>query len=578
MMLCLCLLLAACQPAASSNVAVLQATETPSLAPTSVATATLGPTATSQPEAAMIQVEWMDLQPPANLAQDPSWACVGGVEVVDGGLRLEAGGDYLTVVHERGPVIEFEDDFGVAATLHVLEGEWGAFTLVGALPQGAWWKGIKRLDLSLGGGQLGLVVWDGSKDSPAFSTSFAAAGTSNEAQIQFRKQGDQLLIWVNGSQVGRLDDKWDMFPDNRVYLGANIPPGGKTIIEEIGVETQKDKESMVRVVTPGGALIYAPTTPSLRELADARGLKIGAAVASGPLRCETAYAEALAHEFNMLTTENAMKFGPIHPQPDRYAFQDADDIVAFAEQHDMQVRGHALIWHQQVPQWIEQGDWTRETLLTVMGDHISTVVGRYKGRVQVWDVVNEAIADQSASLRSTLWHKAIGPEYLDLAFQFAHQADPDALLFYNDYSAEGMSRKSDAVYELVKGMLERGVPVHGVGLQMHIISHKPPDWADVQENIGRLNALGLEVHITELDVRILGEPTEVKLAQQAQVYRDVLDTCLMAEKCTAFVTWGFTDRYSWVPGFFEGFEAALPFDETYQPKPAYHALQSALGR
>jgi endo-1,4-beta-xylanase len=409
-----------------------------------------------------------------------------------------------------------------------------------------------------------------------FSTSFAAAGASGEAQIHLRKRGDRLLVLVNDLQVGWLQDEWNMFPDSRAYLGANIPPGGKMRIHEIEVETQAGKDAMVQVVAPGEGLVYTPTTPSLRELADARGIKIGAAVAPGPLRCESAYAQALAHEFNILTTENAMKFGPIHPQPDRYAFQDADDIVAFAEQHDMQVRGHALIWHQQVPQWIEQGDWTRETLLVVMEEHISTVVGRYKGRVHAWDVINEAISDQAASLRSTLWHKAIGPEYLDLAFQLAHQADPDALLFYNDYGAEEMNRKSDAVYELVKGMLARGVPVHGVGLQMHITSNRPPDWQAVGENIARLNALGLEVHITELDVRILGEPTEKTLAQQAQVYGEVLETCLAADACTAFVTWGFTDRYSWVPGFFDGFEAALPFDDTYQPKPAYDALKDVL--
>jgi endo-1,4-beta-xylanase len=475
-------------------------------------------------------------------------------------------------------VIQFEDDFGIAATLEVLEGEWAAFVLFGALPQGAWWKGIRRLDVNLNEGQIGLTVWDGSKDSSAFSTSFAAMGASGRTRIQFRKQGDQLIVLVDGLQVGRLDDRWDMFPEGRVYLGANVPPNAKLAIEDIEVETQQGQESTVRITVPGGALVFTPTTPSLRELADARGIKIGAAVAPGPLRCEVAYGEALAHEFNILTTENAMKFGPIHPQPDRYAFQDGDDLVAFARAHDMQVRGHALIWHQQLPQWVEQGDWTRDALLAVMEQHISTVVGRYKGRVQVWDVVNEAIADQAGSLRPTVWEKTIGPEYLDLAFQWAHQADPDALLFYNDYNAEGMNRKSDAVYELVKAMLERGVPVHGVGLQMHITTNRPPDWQDVQGNVARLNALGLEVHITELDVRIRGEPTEAKLAQQAQVYRDVLETCLAAEKCTAFVTWGFTDRYSWVPGFFSGWGAALPFDETYQPKPAHDALKDVLGQ
>ncbi|MBN1934757.1 MAG: endo-1,4-beta-xylanase [Anaerolineae bacterium] len=321
---------------------------------------------------------------------------------------------------------------------------------------------------------------------------------------------------------------------------------------------------------------YHPSSPSLRELADRHGLSIGAAVSPGPLRGDRSYAQALAHEFNSLTVENALKFGPVHPQPDVYAFADADLSVDFAEKNGMQVRGHVLIWHQQLAGWVEKGDWTREELIEVMREHIFTVVGRYKGRIQVWDVVNEAISDSGAAIRSTVWHKAIGDDYLDLAFQFAHEADPEAKLFYNDFNAEQMNRKADAVYELVKGMLERGVPIHGVGLQMHITAARPPDWASVAGNIARLNALGLEVHITELDVRVTDPPGEAKFERQAEVYRDAMQTCLDAEACTAFITWGFTDRYSWVPSSFKGSGSALLFDESYQPKPAYNALRKAL--
>jgi endo-1,4-beta-xylanase len=404
----------------------------------------------------------------------------------------------------------------------------------------------------------------------------AARDTSGRATIHVRKEGEQLVFLVNDHEAGRLDDMWQMFPDGRAYLGANIPPGGKMAIENIWVEAERGQEPMVRIIDPDSAIAYTPSHPALCELGDKHGLYVGAAVAPGPLGCEAAYASALSHEFNMLTTENAMKFGPIHPQPNRYAFQDADEIVTFAAQHDMRVRGHTLIWHNQLPAWVPDRDWTRDELLNVMQEHIATVVGRYKGRVQVWDVVNEAIADRTGSLRSTVWEKHIGPEYLDLAFQWAHEADPEALLFYNDYGAEGMNRKSEKVYELVQGMLDRDVPIHGVGLQMHIKATQPPNWGRVRENMQRINALGLEVHITELDVRIPGEITKSKLAAQAEVYRDALETCLSAPRCTAFVIWGFTDRHSWVPGFFEGWGAALPFDEIYQPKPAYDALAETL--
>ncbi len=328
---------------------------------------------------------------------------------------------------------------------------------------------------------------------------------------------------------------------------------------------------------PSDVSVDAPTGP-LRDLADRCGFKIGAAVSLAPLRDEPLYGEVLAREFNFVTTENALKFEPVHPRPDQYAFQEADAIVEFAQAHDMRVRGHTLIWHNQLPLWLQDGQWTRDELLRVMREHVATVVGRYRGRICVWDVVNEAVADGGRTLRPTVWQEVIGADYLDLAFRWAHEADPDALLFYNDYNAEGMDRKSDMVYELLKGMLARGVPVHGVGLQMHITLNMPPRWSAVQENIARLNALGLEVHITELDVRIHGKPTGARLLEQAQIYRDLLSVCLDAEKCTAVTMWGFTDRHSWVPDFFVGSGAALPFDEAYRPKPAYGALVEGLAQ
>ena len=192
----------------------------------------------------------------------------------------------------------------------------------------------------------------------------------------------------------------------------------------------------------------------------------------------------------MLTPENAMKFGLVHPEPDRYDFADADYIVGFAEAHGMQVRGHNLVWHFQLPTWLTEGTWTRDELIDILHQHITTVVGHYRGRVAAWDVVNEAIADDG-SLRDTIWLRGIGPEYIDMAFRWAHEADPDALLFYNDYAGEGLGAKSDAIYALVQGLLERGVPINGVGLQMHVSLRWSPQPQDVAANMERLGALGL---------------------------------------------------------------------------------------
>jgi endo-1,4-beta-xylanase len=315
--------------------------------------------------------------------------------------------------------------------------------------------------------------------------------------------------------------------------------------------------------------------PPLRKLADVRGILIGAAVAPGPLRDDPPYAETLGREFNVLVTENALKFEPVHPSRDSYTFDDADAIISFAEANDMKVRGHTLVWHQQLPSWVTTGVFMRDEWIEILREHIYTVVDRFRGRVYAWDVINEAVGDDG-SLRDTVWLRGIGPEYLDMAFRWAHEADPEALLFYNDYGGEGLSAKSDAVYNLVSGLLERGVPIHGVGLQMHISLEWFPEPEEVAGNIRRLAELGLEVHITELDVRMGLPATPEKLRVQARVYRDMFEVCLSAESCTAFVMWGFTDRHSWVPWFFSGYGSALIFDRSYRPKPAYHALWTLL--
>lgn len=323
--------------------------------------------------------------------------------------------------------------------------------------------------------------------------------------------------------------------------------------------------------TPALTPTLTPPSTSLRSLAQVRSLWIGAAVAVGPLLDEVLYARTLAREFNMLTPENAMKFGPVHPDLDRYNFDAADTIVDFAEENDMQVRGHTLVWHSQLPSWLTEGNWTREELIQILQEHIMTVVGHYRGRVLAWDVINEAVAD-NGRLRETIWLNGIGPEYIDMAFQWAHEADPGALLFYNDYSGEGLGAKSDAIYALTQGLLQRGVPIHGVGLQMHVSVDSFPRPQDVAVNMERLSALGLEVHITEMDVRIQDPATEEDLIRQASVYRDVFHVCQSVQNCKAFVLWGFTDLHSWISSHIGGWDTALIFDKVYRPKPAYNAL------
>ena len=212
----------------------------------------------------------------------------------------------------------------------------------------------------------------------------------------------------------------------------------------------------------------------------------------------------------------------------------------------------------------------------MLEQHVRKVVKRYRGRVHYWDVVNEAIADGTETLRESVWSKALGPTYVEQAFRWAHETDPEARLFYNDYGGEGLGPKSDKIYSFLSGLLEKGVPVHGVGLQMHV-DLGAANWVeDLGTNIRRLAGLGLEVHVTELDVRLPVPATAEHLEKQASLYAEILKTCLESGGCGAFILWGFTDARSWVPHFFKGFGEALLFDAGYQPKPAYEALRRVL--
>ncbi len=224
------------------------------------------------------------------------------------------------------------------------------------------------------------------------------------------------------------------------------------------------------------------------------------------------------------------------------------------------------------------GTFTRTQLMAILKDHIFTVVSHYRGQVNVWDVVNEAVNDVGGILRDAIWYRDIGPDYIDWAFRWAHEANLQAHLFYNDYGAEGLGTKSNAIYALVKGMLQRGVPIYGVGLQMHTSLLNAPNEQDVITNMRRLAALGLKVQITEMDVAIQGDTHSMaqRLTLQAQIYSNMLHTCLVVKACEAFVMWGFTDRYTWIPIATGHPDAPLIFDTSYRPKPAYTAISQEL--
>lgn len=315
-------------------------------------------------------------------------------------------------------------------------------------------------------------------------------------------------------------------------------------------------------------------THSLRALAEPTGLRIGTAVNADALGDNATYRGIVSDQFSVVTAENAMKWGPLEPQRGQYAWGQADQLVAFAADHDQRVRGHTLVWHNQLPDWLAGGDFSAAELHDLMIKHIDDVVGRYRGRIWQWDVVNEAF-DDDGGLRQSIWSTALGEDFIADAFIRAHRADPHALLFYNDYNIEGIGAKSDAVYELVGRLLDRGVPIHGVGLQTHLGTQYPfPD--RMRDNLERFADLGLALALTEVDIRNELPMDATKELAQVADYSQTLQLALAVGACISYTVWGFSDAYSWVPGTFEGQGSACLYDEDLQPKPVVDVLRTDL--
>ncbi|MFF1835939.1 endo-1,4-beta-xylanase [Streptomyces sp. NPDC058231] len=313
---------------------------------------------------------------------------------------------------------------------------------------------------------------------------------------------------------------------------------------------------------------------SLAGLGERAGVRIGTAVDMAALAADAPYRAKAAGEFSSVTPENVMKWEVVEPQRGTYDWAAADDLVDFAKDNGQLVRGHTLVWHNQLPSWLTGGDFTAAQLREILHKHITDEVTHFKGKIWQWDVVNEAFNDDG-TMRDSIWLQKLGPGYIADAFRWAHEADPKAKLFINDYNIEGVNAKSTALYNLVTQLRKEHVPVHGVGIQGHLdVQYNAPH--DIADNMKRFDDLGLETAITEADVRIPMPVDSTKLEAQAEAYDVLLRGCLLTEHCTDFTVWGFTDKYSWVPTTFTGEGAANILDENYKVKSAYKAMSQDL--
>jgi endo-1,4-beta-xylanase len=340
----------------------------------------------------------------------------------------------------------------------------------------------------------------------------------------------------------------------------------------------------------------SPPRDSLRALAAPIGLRIGSAIDPSKLSND-AYEQIAAGQFSTVTPENQMKWQVVEPTQGAYDWSQADQLVAFANEHAQLVRGHTLVWHNQLPDWltsgVSNGTISNAQLKDLLQKHITDEVTHFKGEIWQWDVANEIFANSwdphslpDGINADDFWVSHLGEGVIADAFRWAHQADPNALLFYNDYNIsgqDGTNAKSDAVYNWVKTLRAQGVPIDGVGEQGHLDTQYGWNATLFSQDLQRYAGLGVKVAVTEADVRTFVDSAATQnptsnLATFAQPYeyKQMLQACLAVPQCISFTVWGFGDAYSWVPGFFTGEGYADLYDVNLKPKQVVADFQEDL--
>lgn len=441
-----------------------------------------------------------------------------------------------------------------------------------------WRQEQKSIQIVASGDGLTARIWDGSASTSLDERVFKTP-LPNNIDLALTHINNEISIGLNGRTLGVMPDH-RIFEDKTIWFGADAWMGSKgwtlTALQVSGLGNGK-----VQVVSPPAATTRHSQPDALRNLAMSRTrpLRIGAAVSSYPLFTDDQYRQTVIEQFSMVTPENAMKPQSIHPQKNLYTYQDADSIVAMAQQNQMLVHGHALVMPKANPLWMQKTPISQRQ--QVMVDHISSVVGHFKGKVATWDVVNEPLSEDDIDytngmlgLRKQMWLDAMGPDYIDTAFRTAHAADPTAKLYINDYGMEKDGKRWDAILALIQRLQAKGVPIDGVGFEAHI--YRAADVINpgtLREHIRTLATLGVASRISEIDV--LGDDPAV----QASQYADILKVCMSEPTCTSYTTWGVTDLYGSTTlsdRYPTKLGESLLWTNNYKPKPAFTALQQAL--
>ncbi|MBB5225055.1 1,4-beta-xylanase [Treponema ruminis] len=308
-----------------------------------------------------------------------------------------------------------------------------------------------------------------------------------------------------------------------------------------------------------------------RSAAMKHGFRTGMAITPGDLYDETSK-KIIKSDCNILVYENNMKYGVLRPNKKFWNWSDIDLLIKFAQENKMAVKWHTLFWHQQNPPFLSSY-WTREEALAEMDEHITTIMSRYKGIISEYDVVNEMF-NEDGTMRETVWLKTIGPDYIEHALRKAHEIDPDAKLYLNEYSNEEKGHpKADAMYNFVKDLKERGVPIDGVGMQLHLDTTIPCSEEAIRANLERYKELGIDISFSEVDIRIpTGDNAAANEGRQQEMYEMLYRFAREMSNVKSVITWGISDKHSWVPSFYAGKGSALLYDNKLKPKPVYEAV------